>query len=95
MLATCGCAAISASRAERTIRLARDRNREHSPLIDLHVDLFESGVAHELVHLSSRAPAHNPALTFAIRQGVGDKLQLRMPRLIGVNEITAGLDRIS
>jgi hypothetical protein len=63
-------------------------------LIDFHVDLFETGSANELVDFCRRASAHDPTFAFAIAQDVRDEFELRMPRLICVNEITAGLDRL-
>jgi hypothetical protein len=73
---------------------ACDRNREHSPLIDFHTDLFEARSANELIHFGRRPATHDPAFTFAIGQHLRDELELRMPRLIRVNEVTARLNRV-
>ena len=49
---------------------------------------------HQLVHLRLRAAAHDPRLAFAVGQHAGDELDLRMPRLIGVDQMPARLDGI-
>ena len=59
----------------------------------LHVDLLEAGCPNKLVHFGGRTAAHDPAFAVAIAQNVRDKLELRMPRLIRVNQIRAGFDR--
>src|SRR5258706_975042 len=82
--------------AARVSRLAARASRSHSPgqrdgenapLVDALVDLAEPGLAHELVHLGLRSPAHHPRRTAAVAgQGAGDELELRMPRLIRIDE---------
>ena len=73
---------------------ARDRDAKHPPLIDLHLDLLEPGPLHELVHFRGRATAHDPRLAFAIAQNARDEFQLRMPGLVGVNQMAARLDGV-
>src|ERR1017187_1251367 len=70
-----------------------NRDGEHAPLVHFHRNFFEAGHTHQFVHLSGGAPAHDPGFAFAIAQNVRDKLDLRMPRLIRVNQITPRLDR--
>src|ERR1041385_2272442 len=88
------------NRTETTSALRRltgttcDRNREHSPLIDFHIDLFEAGDAHELIHFGRRSPPHNPALPFPVNKDVRYEFELRMPGLIRVNDVSTRLDRV-
>src|SRR6476646_2195701 len=71
---------------------SREGDAEDAPLIDLLMHLFEAGGAHEFVHLGLGASAHDPGFAFAIGQNARDEFNLRVPRLIGVDEITAGFD---
>ena len=94
-LSACAIGAIpSIERRSARSTTPRDRHGEHSPLVHFHFHLLESGGAHQFVHLRRGAPAHDPRLAFAIAQNARDEFHLRMPRLVGVNEITAGLDCI-
>ena len=52
------------------------------------------GAAHQFVDLGRGAPPHDPALSLPIAQDARDEFQLRMPGLIGVNQVAARLDRI-
>ena len=83
-----------ASSAERPIHLTRNADAKHAPLVDFRLDLFESRESHQLVHLRRSAASHDPAFPFPITQHMRDELELGMPRLIRVNEIAAGLDRV-
>src|SRR5437763_11182581 len=72
-----------------------DRDREDPPLVDFHLHFFESRGAHQFVHLRGGTTAHDPRLAFAIAQHPRNEFHLRMPRLVCVHEMTAGLDRTS
>src|SRR5437763_16731928 len=63
---------------------------KHSPFVDLHLNFLEPGPRDELIDLGGGAAAHNPRLAFAVAQHARDKLELRMPRLVGVDPVTAG-----
>ena len=78
----------------RLTATACDRNREHSPLIDFHIDLFKAGGANELIHFGRRSPTHNPAFPVPVNQDMRNEFELRMPRLIRIDEVTARLDRV-
>jgi hypothetical protein len=55
------------------------------------LDLPESRRRDELIHLGLNAPAHDPGLALPVAgQRTGDQLQLRMPRLAGIDQIPAG-----
>src|SRR4051812_22037662 len=84
ILSTCSISAIP-------IPTPCDGNREHPPLVDFHLLFVEAGDTHELVHLRSRSPAHDPRLAFAVAEHARDELHLRMPRLVRVDKITARL----
>src|SRR5437667_12280082 len=73
---------------------ACERDTEDSPSIDLLCQLFKTGGADERVHLRLRAPAHDPGLSFTIRQCTSDELDLWMPGLACVDQESAGVDRI-
>src|ERR1043166_1115792 len=72
-----------------------NRNREHPPLVDFHVDFFEPSRRHQFVNLGGGTAAHDPRLTFAIAQRMRDEFELGMPWLICVDQEPPGLDRIS
>jgi hypothetical protein len=63
-------------------------------LIDFHIDLFKAGEANELIHFGRRPATHDPTFPFPINEDMRDEFELRMPRLIRVNEVTATLDRV-
>jgi hypothetical protein len=63
-------------------------------LIDFHIDLFEAGGANEFIHFGRRPTTHDPAFTFPIDEDMCNEFELRVPRLIRVNEVTARLDRV-
>src|SRR5688572_27704866 len=64
-----------------------NRDGEDPPLIDSLVDLAESRLTDELIHLCLRSAAHDPRFTFAMAcQRPPNQLQLRMPRLPGVEQ---------
>ena len=71
----------------------RDRDGEHSPAIDFHRAFLETRRSHQLINLRRGAPAHDPSLALAIAQDARDEFQLRMPGLVGVNQVAAGLER--
>jgi len=49
---------------------------------------------HQLIHFCLAAPTHYPSLTLSVTgQRASDQFQLRVPRLAGVNQITAGFHR--
>src|SRR5688572_9584825 len=81
--------------AERSSpRALRERHRENAPLVDPLLDLLEAGVLDELVELGLAAPAHNPLSAAPVaRERACDQLELRVPRLAGVDEIPARLHR--
>jgi hypothetical protein len=63
-------------------------------LIDLHVDLFESGSVNERIHFGRGPSTHDPAFPFPVKEDMCNEFYLRMPGLIGVNEVTASLNRV-
>src|SRR5438034_8016193 len=67
---------------------------EDSPWVDLLRHLLKTGGADQRVHFGLGATAHDPGLALAIRKGAGDEFDLRMPRLAGVDQNSARLDRV-
>ena len=49
---------------------------------------FAADANNELIHFGRRPPPHNPALPFPVNEDMRNEFDLRMPRLIGVNEMT-------
>src|SRR6266404_426393 len=71
-----------------------ERDRENTPFVDALLDLAESGGGNELVDLGLGAPPHHPGLPLAMAgQHAGDKLELRVPGLPGIDQITPRRDR--
>src|SRR5882757_5341379 len=107
MTPTIAVAAISAMTTARSVHftagansdismisaLDRHRNTKDAIVVDQHADFLEACRRHELVHFGLRATAHDPRFTIAIGQDTGDHLLLRMPRLVGIKQQAAGLDR--
>src|SRR5205085_7631839 len=65
----------------------RQRYAEDAPGIDALIDLDEPCIGDELVHLDLRAPPHDPRSAAAVaRQCARNQLELRVPRLVGVDQ---------
>src|SRR6185503_16329244 len=67
----------------------RDRDCENPSTSHQRANLLEPCLAHEVVKLALRASPHHPRIAFSISQHARDHLDLRMPRLTGVDEISA------
>src|SRR5947209_2271306 len=72
----------------------RERHREHPRLVYFHSAFFEARDPDQFVHLRGCPPPHDPGLALAISQNPRNELDLRMPWLVSVNEMTASFDRI-
>src|SRR4051794_23233160 len=72
----------------------RHGNGEHSPLVHFHSALLETGRGYQLIHFRRGAPPHDPGRSFPIPKNARDELDLRMPRLIGVEEVAAWLENV-
>src|SRR5262245_2588578 len=72
----------------------RDRHREDAVGADQHVELLESGRPHQRVHFSLVARAHHPALSLTVVEHTRDHLELWMPGLIGIDQVSAAVERI-
>src|ERR1039457_5522120 len=100
MRSVCGSAAIliieggALDPPPSLIAAACDRDREDSPFVDFHGDLLEPRGAHQFVHLRGGPSSHDPRFTFAIAENARNEFNLRMPGLVGINEITARFDRV-
>src|SRR5436309_11154548 len=64
-----------------------ERDREDAPAVDLHADLVETGLGDELIHLLLRPAAHDPRPALAIDEDARDEFQLRVIRLVRVDEV--------
>ena len=73
----------------------RNRYREDSTAAHKRFDFLEACLPDQLIELPLRTASHYPGLAFAIRQYSGDHLNLWVPRLAGIDEITAFFHRIS
>src|SRR5262245_39984297 len=70
-----------------------ERNGEDTPFVDALLDFVEARGSHELVDLGLGAASHDPRLPLAMAgQHAGNELDLRMPGLAGINEVTARRD---
>ena len=68
-----------------------DRHRKDAPLVDALLDFPKSRGKHELIHFCLGAAAHDPRLTLSMAgEGASDQLQLRMPWLSRIQQISAG-----
>src|SRR5437870_6660588 len=75
------------------LRASCDGDGEHAPLIHFHRHFPETGHTHQFIDFGRRPATHDPGLPFPITQNARNELDLRMPGLIRVNQITARLDR--
>ncbi len=72
----------------------RHRHGEDAPFVDALVYLLEAGRCDQRVHLGLGASSHHPGVAAAVAgQSPGNELELWMPGLAGVDQITAGFDR--
>src|SRR4051812_27936492 len=68
----------------------RERHRENSRFADALFDFAEPCRLDQLIHLGLGAAAHDPCLALAVTgECARDKFELRMPRLVRVNKISA------
>ena len=67
---------------------------EDAPFVDALLPLLETGGGDKLVHFGLRAAAHDPGLAAAMAgQGACDQFELRVPGLVGIDQIAARRDR--
>jgi len=72
--------------------LARHGYTEDTGGVDFRLDLVETGLAHQRVHLGLAPAAHDPGIAAAVAgQDPADQLLLRMPGLIRIDQIASGL----
>src|SRR5205809_625633 len=70
-----------------------ERDGEEALGVDALLDFAETGCAHEFVQLFLGAPAHDPRRACAMAgERARDELDLRMPGLAGVDQMSAGFD---
>src|SRR5687767_3973458 len=72
------CIVIARRSARSTLLIATPcyRHGKDSPLVHFHLCFFETGGAHEFVHLCRGASSHDPGLAFAVAQNARDEFHL-------------------
>lgn len=83
------CCRLAASLCRRhRLSPARQRDAEDAPAVRILIDLLKPRLRHQLIHLPLGPAPHHPGLILAMAgERPGDELKLRMPGLVGVDQI--------